>query len=194
MSQLYGLFLCCPIFTLMNVKHMVASDRVFTGKANAFATSVSIYDTNGKALVADKDYGKALTYWVNGVQLTKTDVVAEGATVVVRATGKNSYTGTLETSFRVIKKENLLPYAKATIPNQVYTGSPITLQKSDITVTVKQGLQTITLAPNDFEIVGYSKNTAKGTATVILKGVGTYGGIKKVTFKITAREVINYII
>lgn len=173
---------------------MVASDRVFTGKANAFATSVSIYDTNGKALVADRDYGKALTYWVNGVQLTKTDVVADGATVVVRATGKNSYTGTLETSFRVIKKENLLPYAKATIPNQVYTGSPITLQKSDITVTVKQGLQTITLAPNDFEIVGYSKNTAKGTATVILKGVGTYGGIKKVTFKITAREVINYII
>lgn len=173
---------------------MVASDRVFTGKANAFATSVSIYDTNGKALVADRDYGKALTYWVNGVQLTKTDVVADGATVVVRATGKNSYTGTLETSFRVIKKENLLPYAKATIPNQVYTGSPITLQKSDITVTVKQGLQTVTLTSNDFEIVGYSKNTAKGTATVILKGVGTYGGIKKVTFKITAREVINYII
>ena len=45
------------------------------------------------------------------------------------------------------------------------------------------------LAPGTaFEVVIYTDNIKKGTAKVILKGIGTYGGTKTLTFKINAKE------
>ena len=42
----------------------------------------------------------------------------------------------------------------------------------------------------DYEIVGYSKNTEKGTAKVTFRGLGNYGGFKTQTFKIKAKSVL----
>jgi len=137
------------------------------------------------------DYEKTLTYWLNGIQLTKTDNVPAGTTIIVRATGKRGYEGSAEASFRVLNKVNLLENTKVVIRDQVFTGKEINVNKEDITVTMRDGLQTIPLQASDYEIIGYSKNTNKGTATITLKGVGTYGGIKTVTFKIVARKVIE---
>lgn len=170
---------------------MTAKDRVYNGKANAFATSISIVDVDGKALTSGVDYEKTLTYWLNGTQLTKTDIVPEGSTVFVRATGKGAYEGTIEASFRVLNKVNLLENAKVVIEAQTYTGKEIAVDKDDITVSVKVGKQYIPLQASDYEIIGYSKNINKGTATLTLKGVGTYGGIKKVSFKIVSCKVIE---
>ena len=39
----------------------------------------------------------------------------------------------------------------------------------------------------DFKVYAYSNNTAKGTATVVFKGIGEYSGYKSVTYKIGQR-------
>ena len=43
----------------------------------------------------------------------------------------------------------------------------------------------------DFEIAGYENNVNKGTAKVILRGIGKFGGEKTVTFKIGQRNVLT---
>lgn len=50
-------------------------------------------------------------------------------------------------------------------------------------------MKKVPLAADDYEIVSYSNNVKKGTATVIIKGVGNYGGTKKITFKIKSKKV-----
>ena len=41
----------------------------------------------------------------------------------------------------------------------------------------------------DYEIVSYSNNTNKGTATAVLKGIGSYSGTKTFKFKIRAKQM-----
>lgn len=170
---------------------MHAQDRKYTGKKNAFSTKVTICDQNGKILVPGKDYNKNLTYRINETVLTKTDVVADGDIIIVSATGINGYEGVLETTFKVIRKQQFIGSAKVSIPDQTYTGEYIKIQKKDITISVQKGKETILLTPNDYEIIGYTNNLSKGRATITLKGVGAYGGIKKVRFKIISKEIIQ---
>ena len=55
------------------------------------------------------------------------------------------------------------------------------LNKSDITLTYKGQ----TLNETDFEIVEYTKfDTYSGNGEVVIRGLGVYGGLKKVSFKI----------
>ncbi|MCR5502318.1 MAG: Ig-like domain-containing protein [Lachnospiraceae bacterium] len=66
-----------------------------------------------------------------------------------------------------------------------YTGAPIEPGKDTITVKVGNAV----LADDDYEIVGYSSNVAPGTAKVILRGLGDYGGEKTATFKIAKKKM-----
>ena len=45
------------------------------------------------------------------------------------------------------------------------------------------------MALKNFTIESITNNSRMGTATVILKGTGEFGGTKKVTFKITAASM-----
>jgi hypothetical protein len=63
----------------------------------------------------------------------------------------------------------------------------IPLRESDIVVTIK-GRNT-PLGADDFEIMSVSDNRFMGTATVILRGKGEYGGTKTLTFKIGAMSL-----
>lgn len=68
-------------------------------------------------------------------------------------------------------------------------GSPvIPLSTSDIEVSfkIKGQKDPVVLDPDDYEIVSVTNNCFLGTATVTLRGKGEYGGIKTVTFKISA--------
>ena len=67
----------------------------------------------------------------------------------------------------------------ATIPAQVYTGSPIT---PALTVT-NNG---VALVLNDDYTVEWANNTDAGTANVTLTGMGSYEGTKSTTFQINA--------
>ena len=46
------------------------------------------------------------------------------------------------------------------------------------------------MVKTDYEIIGYTKNTAKGTATVTLHGLGNYGGTKTVNFTIANKSML----
>ena len=67
-------------------------------------------------------------------------------------------------------------------------GSGISLDKNDIRVTIgKKELST-----DDFELVDYSNNVKKGTAQVIVRGVGEYAGTKVFKFTISAQNMQWY--
>ena len=103
-------------------------------------------------------------------------------------TPKGNYKGEPLTGEYAIKTYDISG-AAVTIPAQIYTGKPITLDKTDpkqITVKVKGKV----VDPDQFEIVSYRNNVAKGTATVIIRGKDNYGGTKKVTFKINAKKFL----
>lgn len=78
-------------------------------------------------------------------------------------------------------------YASVEKDDIAYTGSPITLSNSDIVLTETDGSDVITLRPGkDYYIVdtSYKNNTAPGTATVTVKGMGDYTGSITVEFEI----------
>lgn len=90
--------------------------------------------------------------------------------------------------------------ASVTIPDRVYTGSPITLGTDELTMTLKGVEEPLAFDPehpddSDFTIVSYDKNTNAGTATAVLKGnpKKRYAGEKTVTFKIVARQMYETI-
>ena len=66
----------------------------------------------------------------------------------------------------------------------------ITLKETDFTQVVLKDGTKLTYG-KDFEIVegSYVNNIKKGTASVTIKGIGNYGGTRKVTFKITSRTM-----
>ena len=176
---------------------LVSGDRVYKNKANIYKITPKLMDLNGKLLSAGKDFDKKNIRYKyenevvleNGIkkqagsQVDATDVIPAGTQIrvtIVSGSG-NNYSGTFYGTYRIVQAD--ISSAKATIPKQIYTGNEITLDKSQITVK----LSGVILKPEDFEIVRYDNNIKKGTAYVTIKGVGNYGGIKKIKFSIGSK-------
>ena len=180
---------------------LTAADKVYQNKGNIYTTKVTVTDLDGKVLNAGTDYEKTLLYTYKedtvlddgtvrtaGTVIDKKDIIPAGTVICVTVTPKGSYTGEPLTGEYAIKTYDISG-AAVTIPAQIYTGKPITLDKTDpkqITVKVKGKV----VDPDQFEIVSYRNNVAKGTATVIIRGKDNYGGTKKVTFKINAKKFL----
>ncbi len=180
---------------------LTAADKVYQNKGNIYATKVTVTDLDGKVLNAGTDYEKTLLYTYKedttlddgtvrtaGTVIDKKDIIPAGTVICVTVTPKGNYTGEPLTGEYAIKTYDISG-AAVTIPAQIYTGKPITLDKNDpkqITVKVKGKV----VDPDQFEIVSYQNNVAKGTATVIIRGKDNYGGTKKVTFKINAKKFL----
>ena len=180
---------------------LTAADKVYRNKGNVYATKVTVTDLDGKVLNAGTDYEKTLLYTYKedttlddgtvrkaGTVIDKKDIIPAGTVICVTVTPRGSYTGEPLTGEYAIKTYDISG-AAVTIPAQIYTGKPITLDKTDpkqITVKVKGKV----VDPDQFEIVSYRNNVAKGTATVIIRGKDNYGGTKKVTFKINAKKFL----
>ncbi len=181
---------------------LAAQDKTFQNKKNSYATKLSITDLNGTVLKAGTDYQKAFTYLYKeetevsreggekvtraaGTGVDKEDIIPAGTVLRVRVEAKagGNYTGALEGEYRITKAS--LSSASVSVPKQVYTREPITLEKSLITVKMK-GKQ---LDESQYEIVpgSYKNNVQKGTASVTLRGVDNYGGTKTVKFTIRAK-------
>ena len=179
-------------------------DPVYAAKKGNWKTNVVINDTNGKALKAGMDYEANITYsyaaetvvldYTNtkqpvdvrrkaGSVVKETDCVPAGTTIKVTVDGKGFYTGSYSTTYRVVTAS----VSKGTIKlaNQIYSGHSICPSKSQITVTVNNTV----LRTSDYQIVSYVNNVNTGTATLTIKGIGSYGGTKSQTFKIQALPV-----
>ena len=107
--------------------------------------------------------------------------------------GKGKYTGSTKISYRYIKASQQLSTTKAMkgITAQTYTGKAIKLKNSDLTDVLYVGNKktpTYLVPGTDFEVVSYTNNIKAGTAKVTLKGKGSYGGSKTLTFKIKQKK------
>lgn len=145
-------------------------------------------------MTVGKDYEKEFvyTYTANttladgtvrpaGSVIQAADILPAGTFVTVTAKGMGNYTGEASCTYRIVQAD--ISKAKGKIAAQIYTGKAIEPGKSDITLKVGK----TTLAPTDYEIVSYSNNVKKGTATVVVKGVGNYGGTCTIKFKIKSK-------
>lgn len=162
-----------------------AADKVFKNKAKNSTTKFNVLDSNGKKLAVKKDYEIVKYAYADGSEVKDTDIIPAGTEIFVTVKAKegSGFTGELTGSYRIVQAD--IGKVAAKVTDQIYTGSAITPGKEDITLTMKK----VPLAADDYEIVSYSNNVKKGTATVIIKGVGNYGGTKKITFKIKSKKV-----
>lgn len=160
-----------------------APDLEENKKGGKYMSVPVLTDTNGKRLSAGTDYEKSYVYTdENGNTLNKTDRPLAGSKLTVTVTGKGNYEGEVSADFRIIANGRNISKAKVKINRTVYyTGENITLSKKDLTITFGKNEP---LTTDDFEIIGYSNNLKKGTAKVIIKGKGQYGGTKQVSFRI----------
>lgn len=190
---------------------ITATDVVAQNKANICKPTIKLIDANGSALKAGIDYSKSIEYtykyYTSGVKrvskksaididclagkkVNSLDIIPAGTVIEAKITGKGAYTGTKTVTFNFIGYN--ISKANVVIPNMVYTQKEITLDESNIQVTrkTKKGNETLVLG-EDFIITGYKNNVNKGTAKVILQGIGSFGGTKEVSFKIVAKNM-NY--
>ena len=175
---------------------LLVDDKPFTEKATGLPT-VSLMDADGKKLAAGKDYGKVVSYtYTSAVELNdgttrnagdavdKKDSIPVGTVLRVAVEGMGGYTGEATTTYRIVPAS--LAKATVKVANQQYTGKPIIPDKKDITVTLNK----VELDADNYEIVSCTNNVNKGSATLVIRGVGDeYGGIKTVKFKIDAKTL-----
>ncbi|MBR1876134.1 MAG: leucine-rich repeat protein [Lachnospiraceae bacterium] len=175
---------------------LTISDKAYSKKKNAFMKTT--------LLLSDEDFndqklkiGENKDYTAKFVTSDESDTPAAGSTVQVTltATGKN-YTGTAAGGYRIIEAKSDINKAKVKINNGkacAYTGSGIEPGQENapvLLVTMGSGknLKTLTLG-KDFEVLGYYNNINKGNkAYMVIRGINDYNGVKKVKFKITAKN------
>nr|MCR5417965.1 hypothetical protein [Lachnospiraceae bacterium] len=202
-DQLFKVF--AKSLTAENGLKLVAADKAATGKKNGWSQSFKVYDTDGKALVAKKDYDNASYSIVSGelngesvsaeTALTKDDIVGAGSVIRISVDGKGDYAGgTLTGTYRILEAGYDISKATFKVNDQVYPGKggsvSITSASQFKSAGIKQGSGTTPLVfETDFEVVegSYVNNTKTGTAKVTFRGLGRYGGTKTVSFKITAK-------
>ena len=162
-----------------------AADKVFKNKVKNYTTKFNVLDSNGKKLAVKKDYEIVKYAYADGSEVKDTDIIPAGTEIFVTVKAKegSGFTGELTGSYRIVRADISKVAAKVT--DQTFTGSAIKPGKEEITLTMKK----VPLTADDYEIVSYSNNVEKGTATVIIRGVGNYGGTKKITFKIKSKKV-----
>lgn len=142
------------------------------------STDVKLSFTN--ATYSGKAIKPAVT--IDGLEAGKDFTVAyknntNAGTATITITGAGRYVGTVEKTFTIDKKSvGTTADAKLSFTTATYTGKAI-----EPTVTVN-GLE----AGKDFN-VSYKNNTAVGTATVTITGIGNYGGTIEKTFTITKK-------
>lgn len=74
-----------------------------------------------------------------------------------------------------------------------YTGAEVKLTKEDfesVTYKDKSGTSNLTLDA-EYEIIEYSNNINKGTATAVIRGKGSYSGTKIIKFKIKQKKMVK---
>ncbi|MCR5229195.1 MAG: DUF4838 domain-containing protein [Solobacterium sp.] len=176
--------------TAVTVKDIVYS------RAGKYKSTPSLKDTDGKPLKAGTDYSTDYSYELKDesgsyVPLDADDQVPAGSAVRVTVSGKGSYTGTVSGEYRILFPGTDISKAVFSIAPQEYTGKEIIPDGSAFTKAVINRTTQLRYG-EDFEIVSCSGNIRKGTASVILHGINSYGGFKKVTFKITAKNLLPH--
>ena len=176
----------------ITIEAVSAYEGIKAGKVTAVIT-----DKNGNAL---KTSQYELFVYKGGTQCNPTDVLSKGDVIQVQAVEKDSQNLTGQTSKEEFTVGSNIAKAKVVLNKgangktivKTYTGKAVTLDGADLTVTIRENGQTKTLIMGtDYEIPlsSYANNINKGTATAVIKGIGSYSGTKTVKFKITGKPM-----
>jgi uncharacterized repeat protein (TIGR02543 family) len=117
--------------------------------------------------------------------------------VEVFAKPNTNYTGPTSVilSFTIAPKS--ISGASVTInPDEyLYNGSPVNIDKSNISVTIGEGESAFELEPDDFTIAAYdpSEHTEPGIVTFTVAGAGNYEGTAEGTFTIYREYEVKFI-
>ena len=194
---------------------MTVPDVVYKDKKGAYKASVTIKDVSGSKLAAGKDYEKNLIYTYGedkevedmegnviqrceGNMIGENDIVPAGTLLRVTAVGKGAYAGenvngaSVSCTYRMVAAN--ISGAKIKVKTKSYlNGKPVTLnpETEDLTVTFK-GVTDPLVYGADYVIdeKTYTNNTKSGKATVTIRGKGNYGGEKKITYTIGAKQIL----
>ncbi len=182
-----------------------AEDKVEGKKANQYSTKITVTDKSGSVLRANKDYEKTIAYYAydpatatKGNRLDKMSFPKAGEVICVEVTGKGNYSNEKAVGYyRILPAGNDISKAKVKIADQIFAGKgkAVTIPEKDMYFSVTLGNQTLHLVTDEVEdgfmIVSgsYVNNTKKGTAKVTLRGTGSFGGTKTVSFKIVPKPM-----
>ena len=172
---------------------VTAADVLYKDAKNNYVTKFTVTDARGKKLTAGTDYEKQPVYEVQNDDMTwsvlakdeKISLSGSSKERIVRITvkGKGNYLGEITQKYRVystaISKANV-----AKIADEIYTSKQI-CPKPVVTI----GADKTALTEGVDYTLTYQNNVKVGKATIIIKGIGSYGGEKKVTFRITSHEL-----
>lgn len=188
----------------MQNTRLVAAD-VYEG-AKAAKLKAVVVDTNDDALKASQYTVKAYTD-----KDCKTEYAGDdrgkckaGDVIYLQAVAKDKKnlvedSVTLEPLMVTVGANIAKAKVKLSFKTKAYTGTYVELAEGDLEVTIKDGrdIKTLKLKPEilvegeeyDYEIISYSNNIYKGTATAVIRGIGKYSGTKTIKFKIAAKEM-----
>lgn len=178
-------------------------DKAYQKKANIYKSTPTIIDTNGKKLASGTDYNKNIVYTYEydtvvtniinkkqvsvyrkqGSLIDSKDIIPVNTVIRATVTGIKNYEDSISTTYNIIPSD--ISKASVKIPSQYYTGKPIYLSKSQLEVKIGK----IELEPKDYDIISYTNNLNKGSASVTIKGKGNYGGTRTIKFTITTRTM-----
>lgn len=181
-----------------------------TLKVNAVTASIGGKPQKIKAMINDgkgsmlKEAQYQLSVYMDKdgkIPYTADRFEVEGEPIYVAATakeGSKDLTGsTSAAEFKVgidISKAIIVSATTGKAVTKTYTGNAIELTGAELRVTlkVKGERQPRTLiVDQDYIIATHFNNINKGSATVVIQGINSYGGTKAVKFKITQKSVEN---
>ena len=161
----------------------LTQDPVYKEKAAAprYMATPILVDSNGKRLKAGVDYEKNWTYtYTTGNEVMKTDIPTMGRRIRITLTGKGNYYGVKVIEIRVVARS--VKKAKFSVADQVYTAFELTPGKIDISSDIES---------SQYEIIAYFNNVEKGSGKMVIHGLGAYGGVKIVSFRIIKYKMSN---
>lgn len=164
-----------------------ADDMAVAYKRNAKQQPVPVLMWNDKKLKNKSDYTVA---YFTGTGRKKLDFVTDAGNYYIEMTGKGNFTGTYTINLTVTDSLKLMSKMSiGKVKNQPYTGSAIIPE-----LVVKDGKTVLT--ENTHYTVSYSRNTAVGTAYIVVRGIESkgYSGTKRISFKITGTPIRNAVV
>ena len=175
-----------------------APDKVYNAKSKTAWKSVPVItDRAGKKLAAGKDYEKNFVYEFEG-KTSEDSIPGVGTVVRVSVKGAGNFKGPDANNpqwngycYKIIDASKDISKADFKIQDKTFVGRNVNigLDEKDFVKAIAADKTTQLKYDVDYIITGYSNNDRKGTASVTLKGIGSYGGTKTVTFNITPKTV-----
>ena len=166
----------------LNDSRIIAEDLTL-GYNKKVQKPVPVLTFNGKKLAKNKDFTVIYSSIEKGISGANQQIgVYE---IELKAKPNSNFTGSRTIQFTITDKTLISKAKVSKIADQTYNNGSECRPSLQVTIKGKAGAL---IEGQDFTVT-YQNNTAIGTATAILTGIGDYAGTKKVTFKITGRSI-----